>query len=265
MSAFDSAAGRVETRLSDDGFVATIVVDRAAKLNALTLSLLEGLRRAAEEVGASSARVVVLRTAGDRVFSVGADINHFADLDSLTMWRTWIATGHRAFAAIAALRQPTVAVVDGLAVGGGFELALAADFRVLAHHAQVALPETGLGTVPGWGGTERLTEIVGPSRAKELILTRQMLDAQRALEWGVATRTAAAQDLEQAVSLLVDELLGGAPIAVQLAKQIVRAASEGAPSAVLEALAGGLATSSKDFTEGIAAFRQKRTPHFSDN
>jgi enoyl-CoA hydratase/carnithine racemase len=181
------------------------------------------------------------------------------------MWRDWIATGHRAFDALAGLRQPSIAVVDGLAFGGGLELALACDFRVIAREAKVALPETGLGTVPGWGGTERVTELAGRARAKELVLTRRQLTGDEAVAWGLATAAAPRSALEDAVAGLSGELLAGAPVAVQLGKQLIDAAADGAPSRVLEALAGGLAAATADLAEGVAAFRGKRTARFTDN
>jgi enoyl-CoA hydratase/carnithine racemase len=215
-------------------------------------------------VAASTARLVIVRTAGEKVFCVGADINHFARLSAAGMWRDWIATGHRALDALANLRQPTIAVIDGLAFGGGLELALACDFRVIAAEARVALPETGLGTVPGWGGTERVTELVGRSRAKELVLTRRQLTGAEALDWGLATAVAPKAELEEALAKLSSDLLGGAPLAVQLGKQLIDAAADGAPSRVLEALAGGLAAATDDLAEGVAAFREKRTANFTD-
>lgn len=261
----NTAPGEVHLALSERSQVATIVVDRPEKLNALTLALLDRLHEVALGLADSSARVVVIRTAGDRVFSVGADITHFAGLDSVAMWRTWIATGHRAFDAIASLKQPTIAVIDGLAYGGGLELALAADFRVIASEARIALPETGLGTVPGWGGTERVTELVGRARAKELVLARRVLTGAEALDWGLATRCADRAELEASVLELQGELLGGGPIAVQLAKQIIDAAANGAPSSLLEALAGALTATTDDLAEGIAAFHDKRPPVFLDH
>lgn len=257
--------GVVTVTYSPDRHTATILVDRAAKLNALTLDLLEQLSAAVRQVSASSARVVLLRTAGDRVFCVGADINHFAGLGAPDMWREWIATGHRAFDALAGLRQPVIAVVDGLAFGGGLELALACDFRVIAREARLSLPEAGLGTVPGWGGTERATELVGRARAKELILARRQLDGGEALAWGLATAAPPKAELEQAVEKLTAELLGGAPIAVQLGKQLIDAAADGAPSRVLEALAGGLTAATADLAEGVAAFREKRSATFTNS
>ncbi|NWL28336.1 enoyl-CoA hydratase [Paenarthrobacter ureafaciens] len=257
--------GTVTVQHSPDGHKATILIDRATKLNALTLQLLNELEAAVRDVDASTARLVLVRTAGEKVFCVGADINHFADLSAAGMWRDWIATGHRAFDALAGLRQPSIAVVDGLAFGGGLELALACDFRVIAREAKVALPETGLGTVPGWGGTERVTELAGRARAKELVLTRRQLTGDEAVAWGLATAAAPRSALEDAVAGLSGELLAGAPVAVQLGKQLIDAAADGAPSKVLEALAGGLAAATADLAEGVAAFRGKRTARFTDN
>ena len=259
------AAEQVAVEYSADGHTATILIDRSAKLNALTLGLLEDLAAATREVAASGARLVIVRTGGAKVFCVGADINHFADLSAAGMWRDWIATGHRAFDALAGLRQPSIAVVDGLAYGGGLELALACDFRVIAAEARIALPETGLGTVPGWGGTERATELVGRARAKELVLTRRQLSGEEAVGWGLASAVAPQAELEEAVARLSDDLLAGAPLAVQLGKQLIDAAADGAPSRVLEALAGGLAAATDDLAEGVAAFREKRAAHFTDN
>lgn len=259
------ATEQVTVEYSADGHTATILIDRSAKLNALTLGLLDDLATATREVAASTARLVIVRTGGQKVFCVGADINHFADLSAAGMWRDWIATGHRAFDALAGLRQPSIAVVDGLAFGGGLELALACDFRIIAAEARVALPETGLGTVPGWGGTERATELVGRGRAKELVLTRRQLTGEEAVGWGLATAVAPQAELEKAVAKLSDDLLAGAPLAVQLGKQLIDAAADGAPSRVLEALAGGLAAATDDLAEGVAAFREKRAAHFTDN
>ncbi|MER3390837.1 MAG: enoyl-CoA hydratase/isomerase family protein [Microcella sp.] len=257
-------AGSVTVEYSPDGRVATITIDRAAKLNALTLAMLDELRTVCVSIGRSAAAVVVVRTAGDRVFSVGADINHFSQLDSVAMWRSWVATGHAAFDAVEALPQPSVSVVDGLAYGGGLELALSTDFRVFASNARVALPETGLGTIPGWGGTQRLPALVGEHRAKDMILTRRVLDAPEALDWGIATRLAADGALDAEVDGLITQLLGSAPIAMQLAKQSLRAVAGGTPASISEALASGVAFATRDSAEGLAAFRDKRPPNFQN-
>jgi enoyl-CoA hydratase len=246
-----------------DGDVATITLDRPAKLNALTPEMLDALGDAVATVRSSTARVVVLRGAGEKAFCVGADINRFAPLTAVQLWRDWTATGHRVFDALAGLPQPTVAVLHGATFGGGLELALACDFRVVAAEARLGLPEVGLGTVPGWGGTERLTELVGRARAKEVVLSRRFLDGELAHAWGAANSVKPRADLDAAVDELVTRLLGGAPVAVALAKQLIDAAADGAPSRILEALAGGLSSATEDLAEGIAAFQQRREPTFT--
>lgn len=256
--------GEVAVEYSTDGLVARILVDRETKLNALTPSMLSQLESACRAIDESRARVVVVRTAGTRVFCVGADINLFSALGSVDMYRRWVADGHRAFDALARLRQPTIAVVDGLALGGGFELALACDLRVITAEAGFGLPEAGLGTVPGWGGTERLADLVGPSRAKEVVFTRRQILSAEAARWGLASLLVSRGSLDSELELLVTTILGSAPVAVQLAKQIIDAAADGAASSTLEALASGMAMGTADLREGIDAFREKRPPIFID-
>lgn len=256
--------GTATVSYSDDGHVATILIDREAKLNALTLEMLSSLVDACRQVESSTARVVVVRSAGTRVFCVGADINHFSALEPVAMFRHWVAEGHRALDALASLRQPTIAVVDGLALGGGFELALACDFRVVTEEAVLGLPELRLGTVPGWGGTERLTELVGHSRAKDVILAQRRLTADEAAQWGLVTRIASIDTLDDELDRFVGQLLESAPVAAELAKRIIDAAAEGAASRTLEALASGLVVGTLDHREGVLAFREKRTPTFID-
>lgn len=257
--------GVVSVEYSPDGMLATILIDRERKLNALTRSMLRQITAICDEIDASNARVVVVRSAGTRVFCVGADITHFTGISAVSMWREWVATGHRAFARLASLRQPTLAVIDGLAFGGGLELALACDMRVISAHARVALPETGLGTVPGWGGTERLTELIGRSRAKQVVYTRQQLSASEALDWGVVNYLAEPERLIVTTDGIVEELLAAAPVAVQLAKQIIDAAADGAASSLLEGLASGVAAATDDLAEGTRAFGEKRSPRFQDS
>jgi enoyl-CoA hydratase len=256
-----STSGRV--RITAGGAIATILLDRPAKQNALTPEMLRELDR---ELGALAAdrsiRVVVVRGAGDRAFCAGADIERFAGLSPVEMWRSWTALGHAAFGRLAAMPQPVIAAVHGNAFGGGLELALAADFRIITEHAKLGLPEAGLGTVPGWGGTERLVDAVGRARAKEVILARRILDGRTALEWGLATRCMPAADLDAAVDELTEGLLGGAPVAVELAKQLVDAAADGVPSRIVEPLAGALSAATTDLAEGVAAFRARRAPAF---
>ncbi|MBZ2195561.1 enoyl-CoA hydratase/isomerase family protein [Occultella gossypii] len=255
--------GSATLSFDPSGEVATITLDRAAKLNALTPAMLRDLEVAARAADDSPARVVLVRTAGVKVFCVGADITMFGGLSPVEMWRDWITVGHRALSAIEAIRCPTIAVIDGLAFGGGLELALACDFRIMVTDTRVALPETGLGTVPGWGGTGRLPALVGASRAKEMILARREVGADLALAWGLVNDVTAPEALEECVEGWCARIRGGGPVAVALAKQLVTATLDGAPASVVEALAGGLSVGTADLAEGVAAFRAKRTPEFT--
>lgn len=254
--------GTIHLEISADG-VATLTLDRPKKLNALSLELLAQLEAALKEVEGSDARVLVLRTAGDRAFCVGADIGQFSAFTPVQMWKTWIKEGHRIFRQLANLSQPTIAVINGPALGGGLELALACDIRVAGTSARFGLPEVTIGTIPGWGGTERLTKLVGEGRAKQLILTGRQITADTALAWGLVTETAEADSLDEAVHALVNDILKGAPIAQQTAKQLIHAASQGADSALLEAIASGFTTATKDFQTGMTSFRDKKPAVFN--
>jgi len=251
-----------EVALAIDGGIATLTLRRPAKLNALTPEMLDALAAHLATIAASDARVVVLRGEGPKAFCVGADIGQFADLTPVQML-DWTSRGHRVFDALAALRQPSVAVVHALAFGGGLELALACDLRVVTDTARLGLPEVGLGTVPGWGGTERLTELVGRARAKDIVLARRTIDGATAESWGVATCCVSADALEDTVADLAGRIAAGAPVAVALAKQIIDAAADGAPSRVLEHLAGAVTTATEDLQTGIDGFRTGTTPQFT--
>ena len=263
MSALEETTSAGRVRLEIDGHVGTLVLDRPRKQNALTPEMLRELDGHLQAIEADDALwAVALRGAGGRAFCAGADIRRFAGLSSVAMWRSWTALGHTVFERLARLRQPVIAVVHGNAFGGGLELALAADFRIVAEHALVGLPEAGLGTVPGWGGTERLVEVIGRARAKEIVLARRILDGETAQSWGLATRAVPADTLEASLRELLDQVLAGAPLAVQVAKQLIDAAADGAPSRILEPLAAGLTAATSDLTEGVAAFRERRAPAF---
>lgn len=263
MTPAPDAAGKVVLTANGDGTVATITIDRPKKLNALSLEMVDELHTRIRAANESSARVVVLRSAGERAFCVGADIGQFAEFSPQQMWQRWIAEGHRVFDALAGLRQPTIAMIDGVAVGGGLELALACDLRVASSNARFGLPETGIGTVPGWGGSHRLTAAIGAARAKEVVFTRRQIDADTALSWGLLNAVAEQANLESVTDALVADILGGAPLAVQASKQIIDAAAAGAPAAIVEALASGFTASSDDFATGVTAFLNKTTPAFA--
>jgi enoyl-CoA hydratase len=259
-----------ETGLSDpavtlvrQGAVATITLDRPQKLNALTPAMIGALEEAVTLVEADGEiRAVILTGAGDRAFCVGADIGEWSALQPLDMWRRWVREGHRVFDRIARLRQPLVAVLNGHAVGGGLELAATADMRIVEAHAKVGLPEAGIGTVPGWSGTQRLVRRAGAQAVKRLVLTGETISAEEALRLGLADEVCGRGHGMARAEALARTIASRAPVSVQLAKQLVNAAEGEESAGTLEAIAGALAAFTEDGLEGVASFRDKRPPQF---
>ena len=246
--------------VSLDGPVATITLNRPEKLNALTLPMLAALEEALLTIEADpEIRVVVIKGSGAKAFSAGADVVAWSSLEPLDMWRTWTRTGHRVMERLESLRQPTIAALNGIAYGGGLELALACDLRLAADHVKLAAPEVGIATVPGWGMTTRLATVVGPARAKQMILTGLPIDAERAAGWGLVSEIVPAADLDAATDDLAARIAAQAPVAVQVAKELIDA---NRPRTSLEALGGGLTAFTDDAREGRAAFRERRTPRY---
>jgi len=246
-----------------DGHVAVVTVDRAAKLNALVPSMLDELESVARALEADDeVRVVVLTGAGEKAFCVGADINAWAALQPLDMWRRWVRRGHEVFDQWARLRQPVIAAINGHAFGGGLELAITADIRLAAERAQFSLPEASIGTCPGWSGTQRLVSLIGASRAKYLALSGVRVSAADALACGLVHEVVPdAQVLARARSLAADMAVK-APVSLQLTKQLVNAAAGENAAATLEAMAGALAATTDDGAEGVRSFREKRAPNY---
>jgi enoyl-CoA hydratase len=250
--------------LAYEGDVATVTLNRADKLNAIDPKMLAGLEEIALDLDRNTdVRVVIVTGTGDRSFCVGADINAWSALEPLDMWRRWVRDGHRVFDAIARLRQPTIAAVNGFTFGGGLELALCADIRIAAEGATFAAPEVKIGTIPGWGGTKRLPALIGPARAKQMIFSGAHLNAETAERWGLVNQVVPIGDLAHESLRVAEEIAANAPISVQLAKQIIDG-HDGSPS-VIEALAGALAATTGDGKEGVASFKQKRAPRFVGN
>jgi len=251
--------GTIDT--TRDGHIATLTLNRPDKLNALTIGMLRQLDTALAEIEADTdVRAVVLTGAGERAFCVGADIHAWAGLEPLDMWRQWIREGHRIFNRLATLRIPVLAALNGYTFGGGLELALAADLRLAADTAQFALPEVKIGTLPGWGGTQRLPALIGPGRAKFMIYTGNRINADQAELWGLVNSVASALDLIPEAKRLAHEIAQNAPLSVQMAKQAID--SQTAPGMALEAFAGSVAAFSHDGQEGVASFKERRAPQF---
>ena len=241
----------------------TITLNRPEKLNVFSLEMLDQLEQILLSARESSElRVLIIRGAGGRAFSAGADITAFAKQDAQSIRDSWIPRGHRVFRLIEDLPQVTVAAIEGVAFGGGLELALACDIRVARSDSQFALPELALGTTPGWGGTGRLVEVVGVARARHMILTATRIDAETALAWGLVTEVYPEEGVEEGLTTLVDSVLATSASASRLAKRIIQPPSSSQRTEALETLAGSLTATTSDLAEGIAAFTEKRPPQF---
>ena len=247
--------------LQIEGMIGRITLNRPEKLNALDMEMLAQLQTAADTLESSSqVRVVILDSASDRAFCVGADIQAWAALSPLEMWSSWTRRGHQVFDRLAQLRQPVIALLRGFAFGGGLELALTADIRIATEQATFAMPEVKLATVPGWGATARLPRIIGRARAKQMIFSGAPIDAQRAERWGLVNEVVPASDLSAKAHELTDQICRNAPISVQIAKQILN--TESSNALVLESLADAISATTADAAEGLKSFREKRPPQF---
>ncbi|MEO1225561.1 MAG: enoyl-CoA hydratase/isomerase family protein [Pseudomonadota bacterium] len=258
----------METRrasLSIEGAVAVITLTRPEKLNAIDQPMLADLDDCARRVEADTiVRVAILTGSGDRAFSTGGDIAAWSDLDPLSFGRRWVRDGHLVFDQLARLRQPLIAVLNGHAFGGGLELAATADLIVAEAHATIGLPETGLGMVPGWSGTQRLVRRFGSRTVKRMSLVGDVFTADQACNAGIVDRVAPTGEGLTVARELAARVAERGPAAVQIAKQMINAAEGEDAEAALESLAGALVATTQDLKEGVAGFREKRAPVFQD-
>lgn len=253
----------VHLRIERD-HVAVVTLARPEALNAISGEMADELAGAVLQAAAQPETwVVVLAAEGEKAFCAGADLKERNRLDDAGWLRNRIAI-RALFDSIRAVPQPTIASVFGAALGGGFELALSCDLVVAADDAVFGLPETGVGIVPGGGGTQLLPRAVGTRMAKELIFTRRRLSAGEAQELGLVTRVVSRAELETATMALAEEICRSSPVAVREAKRAVDLAL-GTPLDVgldLEDLTWRRAVASEDRVEGIAAFNEKRDPRW---
>jgi len=240
------------------GAVAVVTIDREEALNALDVATLTELRdRLFELAGDDAVRALVLTGAGEKAFVAGADIKYMSGLDPDGA-KAWGALGHEAGRLLETMPKPTIAAINGFALGGGCELALACDLRYAASRAKLGQPEINLGIVPGWGGTQRLARICGLGVAKDLIYSGRTVDTDEALRIGLVNAVADPV-LERALET-AQALAAKSPVALALAKRLVNLAP-----AALDAEAGefGALFASEDAKEGLAAFVEKREPRFT--
>jgi enoyl-CoA hydratase len=248
-----------------DGGIATVTVNRPDALNAVDLEHAESLRDRLEELAASSdIRVVVLTGAGEKAFVAGADIKYMQNLGVLEA-RRWGELGHECGRLFETMPKPTIAAINGYALGGGLELALACDLRVAASTAKLGQPEINLGILPGWGGSVRLARTTTLGFAKALIFTGRTIDAAEALEHGLVNAVWEPAELMSRTRELADGLAVKSPLGLAYAKEALNQALQGDHRAnlELEARLFAMMFSSEDQKEGMAAFVEKREPRFT--
>jgi enoyl-CoA hydratase len=242
--------------------VAVVSLSRPEVLNALNDRLIAELREVLTRLADDDAvGAVVLTGAGEKAFAAGADIG---EVSRYTLHTALDSEMQRAFDAVEDFPKPTIAAVNGVALGGGCELAMACHIRIASSGARFGLPETALGVLPGAGGTQRLARLVGAGRAVELILTGRMLDAAEAREIGLVTAVVPPDELAGAARAIADQILARGPLAVRLATLVVRAGMDAdqRTGQVVERLAQALLYTTADKQEGAAAFLEKRPAAF---
>ncbi len=245
-----------------EGGVCWIRLNRPDKLNSMTLEMHGLIQKALDEVAdEGSVGCVVITGVGERAFCAGADITNFPKL-SPDGAKEFSEKGQKTIQKILSHPKPVIAAVNGYALGGGCELAAACDFRIASERARFSQPEISLGLIPGWGGTQLLPSLVGPAKAKELIMTGAMVKAPEALQMGLVNEVVEPNKLEEAVGALAQTLVGGPSIALGKAKKLVNDSASLTEGMSAEAEAFSELFATEDVREGVAAFLEKRKAEF---
>ena len=242
-----------------------IFINRPTKLNALNIATIAELSSAFKDAEFdNNIKVIILKGEGSKAFVAGADISEFADF-SVDEGRKLSAGGHeKLFDLVENLSTPVIAAINGFALGGGLELAMAAHFRVASDNAKMGLPETSLGVIPGYGGTQRLTQLIGKGKAMEMVLTAGMLTAVEAKEYGLVNHVVSQEELMPFCEKIANKIMRNSPIAISSAIKSINAASKyNVDGFEVEIDEFGKCFGTDDFKEGTTAFLEKRKAVFS--
>ena len=244
--------------------IGILTIDRPKAMNALNKQTIAEIRQIVGEVKRNeSTRVLIVTAAGEKAFVAGADIGEIKEL-GLKEGFDFLRTGQEMNREIETLGKPTIAAINGLALGGGCELAISCTLRVMAEHAKLGLPELGLGVIPGYGGTQRLARLIGKGRALWYLLTGDMIGAQEAVQIGLANLMVKPEELMDQALKVARKIATKGPLAVRAALSAVQYGLETdlETGLLLESALGNLTIASNDKEEGIAAFFEKRKPEF---
>jgi enoyl-CoA hydratase/3-hydroxyacyl-CoA dehydrogenase len=251
-------------KLERDQSTLWIILNRAHRLNAFNEVLIEELSDALDTAEKDpSVKCVVITGEGDRAFSAGADVTMFSKATPVKA-EEFSRAGQKAFGKIEEMSKPVIAAINGYALGGGLELAMACDFRVAAEHAELGNPEITLGLIPGWGGTQRLVRLIGLPRAKEIIMLGTRLKAEEALKIGLVNKIVHYEKLKDEVREMANKLAEGPPVAMKYAKHALNFGTQVPLEAGLrlEASLMALSFSTEDLKEGVEAMMAKRKAEF---
>jgi len=249
--------------VEQSGSVKTITINRPDKLNALNQQTMEELKQAFQEINdAKDLRGVIVTGAGEKAFVAGADIKEFSEINELNA-RKFAENGQETFDLIQNCHIPVIAAVNGFALGGGCELAMACHMRVASENARFGQPEINLGIIPGYGGTQRLTQLIGKAKAVELMLTGEMVSAAEALTLGLVNYVVPADKVMEKTNSVMAKILEKAPLAVGMVIDCVNAVYNADEDGYqTEANSFARCCGTEDFVEGTTAFLEKRKPVF---
>ncbi len=244
--------------------IATVTLDRPEKNNAISMEMRADFRALADELYTNESVRVAIITGGGKAFSVGADVSTFETDWNTPVFRANTRLLTNFFNELEALEKPVIAAINGTCVGGGLELAMACDLRVAARSARFGLPENNLGLIPGVGGCSRLVKLVGFGRAKELVLTGEIITAEDALRHGLVNRVVDDGALSTEARALAERLRGKAPQALGIAKRVLQncVSADLQTGRTIESFGQSILIKTKDHREGVTAFREKRRPKF---
>jgi enoyl-CoA hydratase len=244
--------------------IAFLTINRPQQLNALNKDTIDALHNALAAADADAGvGAIVLTGSGEKAFVAGADIKEFADFSISQGGELALRGQQTLFDFIEQLSTPVIAAVNGFALGGGLELAMAAHIRIASSNARMGLPETSLGVIPGYGGTQRLAQLVGRGKANELIFTAGMLKADEALQWGLVNAVVEQSELLATCEAMAQKILANSPLAIAAAIRCVNAGfTSGVNGYEVEIEEFGKCFGTKDFKEGTTAFLEKRKPNF---